>query len=414
MFSRRTLITSLDIGASAIKAVIAEVDNQGYAEILGHGRSPTSGLKDDVIKDIRELGEGIAASVDMAEEMASQRAGSLVVSIGGEHVRILRKRGGIEIKNGGKRGSRYINRQDIRKAVDSAGSVIVPAALHVMHVLPINFYVDGQKVKDPEGLSGTRLEADVMIVAARQSILSSIAKAAEYADCRVNNFCYRPLATGRAVISNLEMTQGSCLVDVGGRHTDVAVFKEGRLVFATTLALGGENITLDASSQLEIGRGEAEKIKLSYGHCTSTLSEDTEFQITGVRNGELWRTIKKSDLGFNVIQPRVEEIIEESLLSISDSGEQEDLPGGAVFTGGTSQMPGFTGLASAIFPFRVNSGVNVGFENMDEVSSRPEYATALGLVLLDNERRITRRKDVMDNPLSRLCNRFIDKIHTVM
>ena len=56
----------------------------------------------------------------------------------------------------------------------------------------------------------------------------------------------------------------------------------------------------------------------------------------------------------------------------------------------------------------------IGFENMDEVSSKPEYATALGLVLLDNERRITRRKDVMDNPLSRLCNKFIDKIHTVM
>jgi len=415
MLSRHTFTTSLDIGATSTKAVIAEVDGQGYVELLGYGQAETRGVKDDFVNDIRELGETIGASLEMAEDMASQRAGSLVVAIGGEHVRIMRSQGGIPLQISGSGGSaRYVNRQDIKKAIDNAGAVPVSVALQVLHVLPINYYVDGQKVRNPEGLSGARLDVDVMIIAARQSVLNSIVKAAEYADCRISKFCYRPLATGKAVMDKREMDQGTCLIDVGGRHTDVAVFKEGRMVFTSTLALGGENITLDTGSHLEVSRSEAEKIKLNYGNCSSLpAEEDVEFQVTGVSDGSLWRTIKQSELGHQVMQPRVEEIIDESIAALYSFGEQE-ISGGAVLTGGATQLPGFTGLASAAFPFQVHSGVNSGFENMGQVSERPDYSTALGLVLLDSEQRRNRREDVMDNPLSRLCNKFLRKIHSVM
>jgi cell division protein FtsA len=415
VLSRHTLITSLDIGTSSTKAVIAEVDSHGYVELLGHGLSPTNGFKDDVVSDIRALGETIIASVEMAEEMAAQRASSLVVAIGGEHVRIMQSQGGVSLHRSGSSSSgRYINRQDLKKAIDSAAAIPVSMALQILHVLPINYYVDGQKVKNPEGLSGSHLDVDVMIIAARQTVLNSIAKAAEYADCRISKFCYRPLATGKAVMSGQEMDQGTCLIDVGGRHTDVAVFKEGRMVFTSTLALGGENITLDTCSNLDVVRSEGEKIKLNYGHCTSLLAEDVEFQVTGLSDGALWRTIKKSELGNNVIRPRAEEIIEESLLAVNGFGKGEGGVCGAVLTGGASQLPGFIGLASVILPFQVNIGVNSGFENMDEVSSRPDHSTALGLVLFDIEGRMKRREEVMDNPLSRLCSKFLRKIHSVM
>lgn len=414
MLSRHTLVTSLDIGASSTKAVIAEVDNRGYVELLGHGQTDTRGFKNDVINDIRELGDTIATSVEMAEEMASQRAGSLVVAIGGEHVRIIQSQGGILLSKGSNGGSTCITRQDIKNAIDNVAAAPVSVTLKVLHVLPTRYYVDGEIVRNPEGLSGSRLDVDVMIVVARQAVLNSIVKAAEYGDCRIGRFCYRPLATGRAVMNEREMDQGVCLVDVGGRHTDVAIFKEGKMVFTSTLALGGEHITQDSSSHLEVSLAEAERIKLSYGHCTSALAEDVEFQVTGVSDGALWRTIKKSALGSGVIQPRVEEILEESLQVICNSGKQDSLPGGAILTGGTTLLPGFNGLASAIFPFPVHSGINSGFENMDDVAAKPDHATALGLVLFDMDQRINRREDVMDNRLTRFCGKFLRKIHAVI
>ncbi len=415
MFSRHTLITSLDIGASSTKAVIAETDGRGYVEHLGHGQVVTAGLKNDVINDIRALGESIGNCLEQAEEMASVRAGSLVVSIGGEHVRIMESRGGIPLQHGrGDVRGRYINRQDIKKAIDNAGAASLSADLQVLHILPINYYVDNQKVRNPDGLNGTRLDVEVMIIAARQAVLNTIVKAAEYADCRISKFCYRSLATGRAVMSIREMDMGCCLIDVGGRHTDIAVFKQGRMVFTSTLTLGGENITADTSSLFEIGWDEAEKIKLTYGHCTAKLTDDVEFQVTGVRDGALWRTVRQSEFGTQVVQPRVEEIVEEAMKVISNTVDQTEFPGGVVLTGGVTRVPGFVGLASAILPVAVKSGQNSGLENMNEISASPDFSTALGLVLMDMERRMNRREDVMDNPLSRWCGRFLRKIHTVL
>jgi cell division protein FtsA len=414
MLTRHTLITSVDIGAATTTAVIAEADNHGYVELLGHGQSPTIGFSDDVVNDIRELGASIAASVEAAEDMAQQRAGSLLVAVGGEHVRILQSRGGIPLHQTGRNSGRLINRQDIKRAIDNAGAVPMPNDLKVLHVLPITYHVDGQKFSNPEGLSGTRLDADVLIVAARASALNSLSRAAEYGDYRIKDFYYRPLATGRSVLSNEEIDQGACLIDVGGRHTDVAVFKDGKMLHAATLAIGGEDITFDTRSLLGVSQAEAEKIKLRFGHCNSNLQDDPEFQITGGSDGELWRTVRKSELGHDVIQPRAEEIIEEALTAICGLTENGQLPAGAVLTGGAAQLDGFRDLAATIFPIPVVEGVNVGLENIDELSGRADHSTALGMVLLDVEQKLSRREDVLDNPLSRWCGRMVRKIHTVM
>lgn len=414
MLTRHSLVASVDIGASTTTAVIAEVDSFGYVELLGHGQSPTRGFSDYVVDDIRELSASISASVDAAEEQAGQHSGALIVAVGGEHVRIMQSRGGVPLQqHAGRKGS-FISRQDIRKAVANAGAVPLPDDLQVIHVLPVGYQVDGQPVRNAEGLSGTRLDAEVMIVAGRKTILNSIVKAAEYGGGRVRNFCYRPLATGMAVLSREDMDQGACLVDVGGRHTDVAIFREGKMLFTSTIALGGENLTADTCSLLEVSAGEAEKIKLRYGHCQAVLTDDVEFQISGKADGSLWRTVRKSDLGVKAIQPRAEEILEEAFAVICAYTGQAKLPGGVVLTGGASQLPGFSELAAAISPFSVTAGVNSGFEGIADLAGRPDHAAALGLVLLDMEQRLSHREDVLDNPVSRWCGRILSKINTVM
>jgi len=416
MLARHTLITTLDIGTSNTTAVIAEVDSSGYVELLGHGQCLTAGFEDDRVTDISKLGETIAESVGAAEDMADLRAGSLVISIGGEHARIMQSRGGIPLhhQSMGHQG-RSIGQQDIKKAIDNAGTVPMPADLQVLHVLPLFFKVDGQQVKNPEGVSGTRLEVEVMIIAASQSILRSIIKAAEYNGYRVRKFCYRPLATSRAVLSSEEMDLGTCMMDIGGRYTDVAVFKEGKMLFSSTLAVGGEHLTDDTVCHLEVNRQEAESIKVRYGHCNSSLRENREFQITGPGNdGSLWRTVCQSELGHMVMQPRVEEIMEEALVAVCHHGGHTKLPGGAVLTGGGSQLPGLQTLAATIMPFQVVAGENIGIDNLDDESSSPGHATALGLILFDMEQRFNRREEVRNNPISRFCGSILRKIHTVM
>lgn len=416
MLTRHIIITSLDIGSSNTTAVIAGVDGHGQVELMGHGLCPTVGYSEDRIGDVRELGATISRCVGEAEEMAEMRSGSLVASVGSEHVRLLQGRGGIPLHNSGEqnRGS-LINRQDLKKALENAGAIPLSASLQSIHVLPLVYYVDGLKVKEPVGMSGTRLDVDVMIVAAKQSYLRSIIKAAEIAGYRIRKFCYRPLATSRAVLSDEEMDQGACMVDIGGKHTDVAIFVENKLVFTSTLMLGGDSITDDTVAHLEVAHEEAESIKVRYGNCEIEVNNESEFQIARpTTDGSLWKSIKKSDLGRIVIQPRVEEILEESILAVKEGSHREVMPACAVLTGGCSKLPGITDLASKIFPFPVLGNEVVGVDGFDQTGAGSEHSTALGLALFDMEQRLNRREDVKDNPLTRMFNKVMNKIHTVM
>ena len=416
MLNRHTSVSAVNIGASTTTAVIADVDSQGEMTLVGYGQCPTVGLSNDLITDIRGLGGAIAESLNQAEEMAEMQAGALVMAVGGEHVQIMKSRGGVALhQSGGARNLRSIDRSDMKTALDNASAVPISPELHVLHVLPVNYLVDGRKVRNPEELCGTRLDVEIMVVAAKHSVLRSLMKAAEYGGYRVGKFCYRPLATSRAVLSDEEMDQGSCLIDMGSRHTDVALFRENRLVFSSTLALGGAHITDDTGHLLAVSGNEAEKLKLQYGYCGTLAGEDVQFQVTGAgAGGSLWKMVKKSTIGSEVIKPRVEEILQEAKNTIDEFVVRENWPGGAVLTGGSSLLPGMREVAAGVFPFPVISGGNVGFENLDEVTSRPDFSTVLGLVAFDCAQKQNRRDDVINNRFGRWCGKVIRQIHTVI
>lgn len=415
MLSRHTCISAVNIGACTTTAVIAEVDSGGSMTLLGHGQCQTEGMGNDLITDLKGLGGVIAECVGQAEEMAERRAGGLVMAVGGEHVLVMKSRGGVPIQHGLGGRSRCIDRQDMKNALDNAAAIPIPSEVQVLHVLPVNYLVDGRRVRNPEEINGTRLDVEVVVVAAKNSVLRSLVKAAEYGGCRVGKFCYRPLATSRAVLRGEELDQGSCLIDIGGHHTDVALFRENRLVFSSTLALGGASITDDTGHLLSVNGSEAEKIKIKYGYCGTLAGEDVQFQVSGAGNdGSLWRMVKKSTIGEKVVRPRVEEILREARIVIDEFLTRENWPGGAILTGGSSQLSGIGEVAAGVFPFPVISGGSIGFVNLDEVSSQPHFATVLGLVAFDLEQRQHRRDDVLNNRISRWCGQVMRRLNTVL
>ncbi|MBU0675937.1 MAG: cell division protein FtsA [Proteobacteria bacterium] len=421
MLTRHWIISSLDIGSSTTNAIILEVDRQDNFVLVGHGQCQTQGLVHDMVQDIGALSRVIGESVSQAEEMAGVSASGVNISIGGEHVRVLNCRGGIPLpKARTKHRQHIVDNRDIKKAIENAGSVPVPPGLRVLHVLPLNFLIDGRKVESPLGLNGVRLDVDVMIIGAKQSVLNAIAQAAEQADVRVRNFCYRPLATSRAVLTPDERLEGACVIDIGGGHTDVAIFQNGVMRHASTLTLGSDSITSDTVAMLEIPGGEAEKIKREYGHCCASLVDEHEFQVSGHgKNGCLWRTFRRSELVDSIIQPRAEEILEEALAVINGFEENGILPTSAVLTGGGAMLNGIQNLAATIFPFPIkkSAGLSIGME-AGEAMIWPDtsacFATAMGLALLDMEQRRMQRQELKDHVVGRLYQKVIRGLHEIM
>ena len=62
-------------------------------------------------------------------------------------------------------------------------------------------------------------------------------------------------------------------------------------------------------------------------------------------------------------------------------GVDSQIPAGIVLTGGGSQLRGLPELAEKVFNLPVRIASPRGLADMSEEVSRPEYATAVGLVL---------------------------------
>jgi cell division protein FtsA len=89
-----------------------------------------------------------------------------------------------------------------------------------------------------------------------------------------------------------------------------------------------------------------------------------------------------------VIQPRMEEILEIASMEIKRSGYSKHLSAGAVLTGGGSLIKGTADLARDVLGMPVKIGIPSGFGGglIHEIEN-PIYATGVGLVIHELKHR---------------------------
>jgi cell division protein FtsA len=246
--------------------------------------------------------------------------------------------------------------------------------------LPKDFVIDGQEgVREPIGMSGVRLEADVHIVTVSRSVEQNIIKSMERCGLEVQQIILGQLASSFSVLSNDEKDLGVCLVDIGGGTSDIVVFMGGQIVATKVIPIGGNHVTNDIAYALRTPEKEAEEIKINHACTTSKMVNKEELiEVPSVGNRSP-RQIELERLA-SVVQARYEELF----AVINDEiGKMniEKLRAGIVLTGGTSQLNGAKELAEEILETDVRVGfpkdMNGTFENINS----PIHATGVGLLL---------------------------------
>src|SRR5690606_9994711 len=117
---------------------------------------------------------------------------------------------------------------DVKRVHEVARAVVVPADREVLHVLPQEYVVDHQAgIRDPIGMAGTRLEAEVYIITSALAATQNLRKAIARAGYRIEALVHEPLATSLSVLVEDEKDVGIALVDLGGARTEVTVFRDG-------------------------------------------------------------------------------------------------------------------------------------------------------------------------------------------
>lgn len=370
----------IDIGTTCVRCVIGHLDGANPAPtIVGVGTAPNNGLRKGVVVNIVNTAQAIDRALDEAERMSGHQVGAASISINGSHIMAMSSKGVVAVNS----QNHEITEDDLSRAQEAATVVQLPANREILQVTPRSYQLDGQEnIKDPLGMSGVRLEVDAHVITALGPHVKNLLKSLEMTQTAVDHVLVSGLAAAKAVLSPQQMENGVAVVDLGGTTTNVVVFEEGDLQHVAVLPMGSVNITNDLAIGLRTDLDVAEAVKLEHASAMPAgkdAPKNFEF-----KQGSDTHQFATKDLDM-IVGARLDEIfelIDKELMSIDRSGK---LPGGVVLTGGGANMQRLAEYAKQKLRLPVRIAQMNGFNGVSDRVQKPEFATALGLMIADME-----------------------------
>ncbi len=381
---RSNLIAGLDIGTAntcAVIGAIVEDPRRPGLTILGVGQARTGGLRGDSVTNIDEMTESVRTALKEAELMAGATVDRVYAGIGGDQVRATTSMGVVAIAD------EDVSRDDVERVHVVARAVALPPDREMLHAIPQEYRVDHQPgIKDPLGMAGVRLEAEVFLVTCQVTTSANIRKAVNRAGYRVQDLVLQPLAGARAVLTEDELEVGVAMIEMGASTTDIAVYYEGKIQHVRILPFGGNILTADLVRGLAVPYGEAQRAKERHAAAFAQLVDPREtVELPGPSPGQM-RAVAR-ELIAHIVEQRLDEMFGLVQGEIQALGLLDKLGAGVVLTGGTAAMPGIVELAQQIFACPVRLGVPAeGLGGLADSVRRPRFASAAGLALWGADR----------------------------
>ena len=252
----------------------------------------------------------------------------------------------------------------------------------IINVVTQGYAIDKQRgISNPEGMEGSLLEVDVHITTGSSTHMNNLAKAIQRPGYKIDDTFYSLVPLAECVLSQEEKEIGALILDLGGETMSVGVYVDGILKFSRDIPYGCDLITKDLSRMLHTSFVNAKEIKEKYGVSFPTfLDEEGEIPVPSL-DGRTIHNIKKSYV-LDIIQPRVEELLEKVARCVEASGYKK-FPVVGVVTGGGSLMPGITDHCVNILGLKeVRCGiVQRELITSDDTFFDPQYSTAMALAI---------------------------------
>src|SRR6266403_1121310 len=337
--AKRTQHTiGLDIGTSRVTCIAGEPGEGGVLNIVGIGEAEARGLRKGVIVNPDAAVDAIKKAVEEVERMSGLAAEEVTINLAGSH--ILGFNGQAIVAVSGR--DREIAPEDVRRAIDSACAIQLPAGREIVDRLPQEFIVD-----------------DLVL---------------------------EQLAAAEASLTDDDKEFGAALVDIGAETTGLIIYQRGAVQHTAVFPLGGSHFTNDIAFGLRTPIPDAEKIKRTVGcACSTSLSEMQRGELVDVPSvgGRAPRQLSRQIL-CDILQPRAEEVLMHVADEIKDAGWERQLSSGVVLTGGGALLSGMTEIAEQVFdaPVRIGYPERDRFGGLIEDIQSPAWAAAAGLALV--------------------------------
>lgn len=383
-------VVGLDIGTTKICCVVAELRDDDSLQVVGIGEARSRGLRKGVVVNLDATVDAIGRAVRDAELMAGLQIEQATVGVAGAHIRSFNSRGVVAVSG----RDRAVSSNDLDRVLAAAQAVSIPQDREILHVLPQEFVLDEQAgIASPEGMIGSRLEANVHIVTSASTVVQNLVTCANRAGIEVRDTVIEQLAGAEAVLSADERELGVALLDIGGGTTDLAIFERGAIWHTAVLPVGGDHFTNDLAVGLRTPIPDAERLKKRFGCAMSSMVEEGETIEVPSVGGRKPRLLSLQVLS-EILQPRAAEIFSLIHDEVTRAGFDKSLNAGVVLTGGGSLLPGTVEVAEQVFDAPVRLGQPNRIDGLRQSEIGPQHTTAMGLALFGARTRPPRRRSV--------------------
>ena len=355
-------------------------------EVLAYEEIPSFGLRKGSVVSVEETSKNIQMIISGLERDCNKRIHSAFVNIGGSHLYVTPSDGIISVS----RADQRISNEDVERVLQATKAINIPHNEEVLDIFPKEFIIDDQKgIRQPEGLTGIRLEAKVLLLCYFQPYFTNLTQAVLNAKLQIKDVLPSPLAAANAVLTPQQKELGVALIDMGAATTSLVVFEEGELIHLAVLPIGSANITNDIAIGLKTDVAVAESIKKQHGTCIFAKTDKDRsnqakkkieiFSAKGgsASGGDNTLNFTKKNL-VDIIEPRVSEILDLIQKELKKIGRQELLPGGVILTGGGAKISRIKELTRETLKLACEIGEPKGILGLQD---DPAMAAVVGLVL---------------------------------
>lgn len=371
---------AIDIGSSRIKTVIGEWGENKKLRILGVGSADSRGIRKWNILDMEEFKANLDIALGEAEKMIGAQVTHVCLWLSGVHIDITRKSGIVAVSG------IDVTEDDINRALDMSQNGVDLMNRSVLKVIPESFSLDLENgIKNPIGMSGKKLEVRSHIVSIGSNILSNIKKWVLDVGVEISDIYPNILAIGESTLSRRQKELGVVVIDIWSSATNLAVYEEWVLIYASVIPIGGEHVTSDLALGLRISIDTAEKIKLTYSDLAfgegMKPEYDEEIDLASISHID---TIVISRKFMNEIsKARYVEILHHVNMELKNVGRDGMLPEWVILTGGASKMHGLVDLAREYLRLPASIWIPENIEWVTGTSiADPIYSASIWTLLL--------------------------------
>jgi cell division protein FtsA len=379
MASKGSAIIGLDLGSTKTCVVVCEQTDKGRLRFVGFGKAESKGWRRGLIVNLDSAVLSIKKAVEAAEDVADRPIDNAYVGVGGPHLKGIGARGALMLGKS-PQASRQVTTEDRNEVFEAAQAIPLPADRKVIYAEAQEYLLDLQNgIRNPVGMTGSRLEVNVHLVTASTTAHENIVTAVNRAGIVVNETIYEALAAAEACLTPDERELGVALVDVGGGNSNLIIYHEGSVRYTAAIPIGGDHFTNDIAVGLRTPIPEAEKMKLQWGDRELSQDDTKPFEVASVGE-QPSRLVTKSMLRA-IIEPRSQELVEHVAAELERSGLHQQLGGGIVLTGGGARLGGLSSLAERGLGLPVRVAQPRGIEDLTNELMDGLYATAVGLAI---------------------------------